>query len=418
MTARGLSEFARREDGWVLVIAIVLMTVMLSVALASFAYVDAQQRQSAVGRQRNTAFNLAEAAMNAQIFALQQDWPGVGRSAPGERFDPCDQTSPATDPHCPNAARLTSLFTSPDTTPTTVWQTSVRDNVGSATDFYSDALTATAPGYDSNHDNRLWVRAQATAKGRTRAMVALVTAQKQTEDIPRAALISGRLTITNYGKKVLIDAQGGSAVTGIVAVRCHVDPASDIPCLGHPLGTNGIQNLADLTKLLDAQISPDLTQQDYAGGNAMTDDAQARLMAAAIADDKYYDHCPADLAALSGQVVYIDTTATCAYQQNGQVNTPDKPGIIIMARGVINLYGTNNIWGIIYHENKDRATGNLVYVQGGAVVHGGVLIDGDGTMVAGSSNLNIQIDSRGFNAVQSYGSAGIVQNTWREIKAP
>jgi hypothetical protein len=297
----------------------------------------------------------------------------------------------------------------------------VRDNVGSAQSFYSDALTASAPGYDSNNDGKLWVRAQATAQGKTRAMVALVNAQKQQEDIPRAALISGRLQITNYGKKVLIDELGGSTIAGMVAVRCHTDAVTDITqgtCLGHPLGLNGILSVLDLTKLLDAQISPNITQQNYVGGNAMSDDAQARLKATAIADGKYYTTCPVDLAALSGQVVFIDppSSTVCDYQQNGQVNTPGKPGIIVMTRGSIILEGTNNIWGIVYHANKDNSSGNLVTVQGGAVVHGGVLVDGKGVMVAGSSNLNIQVDSRGFNAVQSYGAAGIVQNTWREIK--
>lgn len=405
---------ARSEEGWALVIAITLMTIMLAVALSAFAYVDAQQTQSAVGRHRDTAFNVGEAAMNAQIFALQNDWPGVSQSAPADRFDPCDQGSSPTNAHCPNPATLAALFTSPDTTPTTVWTTSVRDNVGSAKTFYSDALTASAPGYDSNGDGKLWVRAQATAKGRTRALVALVAAQKQVEDIPRAVLISGRLTLANNGRKVLIDAQGGSPVNGLVAVRC-IPSLSDVtPCLGHNLGGGG---LTDLNRLLDAQIRPNITQTGYASGDAMDSDARARLMATAIADGTYHTSCP-PFEKLTGQVVYIDTASTCSYTANGQVNADGRPGMILMARGTISFSGTADIWGLIYHSNESDSTATAVRLSGNAVVHGGVIVDGDATTVVGQSKLNITLDTRAFNAPQSYGQAGIVQNTWREIKAP
>jgi hypothetical protein len=45
-----------------------------------------------------------------------------------------------------------------------------------------------------------------------------------------------------------------------------------------------------------------------------------------------------------------------------------------------------------------------------------VLIDGPGGLIAGSSKLNVNLADDAFNEVASYVSAGLVQNTWREIQ--
>ena len=62
-----------REDGWVLVSAIVLMAIMLTVGLASFAFVDTGQKRSRESRERESSLSLAEAALYAQGFALTQE---------------------------------------------------------------------------------------------------------------------------------------------------------------------------------------------------------------------------------------------------------------------------------------------------------------------------------------------------------
>ena len=79
-----------REDGWVLVSAIVLMAIMLSVGLASFAFVDTGQKRSRESRERESSLSLAEAALYAQGFALTTNWPnaGQGRSPATARRPP------------------------------------------------------------------------------------------------------------------------------------------------------------------------------------------------------------------------------------------------------------------------------------------------------------------------------------------
>lgn len=405
----------RRDDGgWALVTALTLMTVMLGVAAATYGYVDGQTKQSRVGREKETAFNMAEAVMNAQIFQLGRDWPGGGSAV--NQYPSCTQDSVST--RCPSAAQLNDLFASPDVDAATTWATAVRDNNTNATqNFYSDAQTQASPGYDANGDGRLWVRAQARARGRTRTIIAMVRAQEQAEDLPRGALISGRLSISNNGHKAIIDASGGSSESGLVAVRCTPSAVETTPCLGHALSVVPFGGLlSNLNALLDFQISPNITQTGYGDQPAMTAEARARMKATAIANGTYYaSGCPT-AAGLSGQIVYIEN-GNCSYTSNTVFNSDAAPGMVLIANGSLYLGGTTVFHGIIYHANELQTASTAVQVQGNASVYGGVLVDGQATTIAGSSKLNIQLDPDAYNAVRSYGSVGVVQNTWREIKS-
>ena len=161
------SRLRHEEGGWALVTAIILMSVMLATGLAFSSVVDTQTGASRQQRERETAFNLAESALSAQLFSFSRPagWPGAGYQA--NPYPQCTQAS--TDLRCPNDGQLRSAFTSVDLGPEAAWQTVVRDNaekvVGDEGDFYDDAATADNRGYDDNGDGRVWVRAQATAKG-------------------------------------------------------------------------------------------------------------------------------------------------------------------------------------------------------------------------------------------------------------
>jgi len=411
---RRLRQLRSDEGGWALFTAITLMVVMLGISTATFGYVDSQTAQSRTGRVKETAFNLAEAAMNAQIFQLARDWPAAGSAT--NQYPTCTQSSTAT--RCPSSTQLRDLFTSPDVDGTATWSTTVRDNNTNASqNFYSDTLTASAPGYDANGDGQMWVRSQGRAKGKTRTIVALVRAQEQAEDLPRGALISGRLDISNSGHKIIIDAQGGSSQSGLVAVRCTPQLLETTPCLGHALGGGLLSTaLASLDALLNFQINPNITQTGYGTAPAMTAEARARMKNTAIANGTYYaSGCPT-AAGLSGQIVYIEN-GDCFYTSNTQFNSPASPGMVIVANGSLYLGGTTNFYGIIYHANESASSATAVQIQGNAVVTGGVLVDGQATTIAGSSKLNIRLDLNAYNKVRSYGSAGVVQNTWREIKS-
>lgn len=421
---------ARREDGWALVTALTLMLVMAVFAMGTMALVDNEQRQSAAGRQRETAFNVAEAAMNAQMFQLSRKWPGKNASLAYP--DRCTETSTAGG--CPSAATLISLYSSPDTMPTATWTTVVRDNLDPSNprcdnrpgdqSYWDDSLIAAAPSYDCNDDGRLWVRSTSTVFGRTRSMVALVRSEPRLEELPQATLISGRLAIGNNGNKAIINTTGGgtTASAGPVRVRCRPEDDPTAACLGHQLSNGGglLSNLtnllASLTQILNVQITPNVATTSYQGGDVMTPDELERLKQTAIADNTYYTTCPTSLA---GDVVFIDTSVQCAYRDNAVYNSPNEPGLVIMANGSLVLDGSVRYYGVIYHANAADSTGTAVQIQGSARVQGGVLIDGNASLAVGNSggaNVNLVFDVNAFTKVESHGGAGLVQNTWRELR--
>jgi hypothetical protein len=275
--------------------------------------------------------------------------------------------------------------------------------------FYSEALLASRPGYDLNKDGLVWVRSSATAKGRTRTLVALVGAEQQEEPMPEAALIAGRLTISNDGNKALVNANGG-----LFAVRCTPGLLDLTPCLGHTFGSGKYITLGDLVGFLATQVAGATPVTGYSGGAALSPEARARLKATAIADGTYFATCPSE-AQLTGHVVYV-ASGNCTYSSNAQFNSATQPGMLLLESGSVSFAGTMNYHGIVYAANTMNSTGALVQTNGDARVTGGVLIDGQASMTAGSSSVNIVFNPNAYRAVSSYGSAGVVQNTWREIR--
>ncbi len=391
-----------------LLVVMVLMGVMLTSGFAIVSTVDTQTSASQAERVRDSAFNLAESALNAQVFAVGRDWPGLGRAA--LPYGTCTQATGTTD-RCPDNAYVMG-GASPDLAAAT-WETTVRDNgpVGAPSSFYSDAQSPPYPGYDANNDGKVWVRAQAVAQGRKRTLVALVRAEQQEEDLPHAALIAGSLNISNNGNKELLRAN-----KGLVAVRCTQPADSNVgPCLGQPLVAPN-QTLTKLFGTLAVQISGATPVSDPSLGAAMTPEARARLKATAISNGTYYaTGCPT-AAQLTGQVVYVES-GTCSYTANTQANTPQAPGVLILNAGTVSFGGTTKFNGVVYAANTTGLTGKVVETAGNALISGGVLIDGVGAqMVLGSSSVNLQYDINAFRAVASYGAAGVVQNTFREIR--
>jgi Tfp pilus assembly protein PilX len=432
-----LRRTARNEEGWAMITALILLSIMMSTSLALLSYLDNQTTQTAKTRQRETAFNFAEAALNAQIYGLSQTssatagWPGSSTYS----YSACTQANTNTG-QCPSDSRLKALFPTADADPGETWETRIIDNQGSAStgadalnSFYSDALAAslnapgwTTPGYDKNGDGRVWVRAQATIRGRTRKLVALVREESQYEEIPHAAVISGSINITNSGNKVFVN--GGTG--GVIAVRCNPASPTSAACLGQPESSSAWSKAAK-------QISPWNT---VASGNpipnAMTDDAIARMRDTAKKTGTYVTDCATLGREIPTGVVFAEGGA-CNFNPVGNtpVNSATKPGVIINLTGTIALTGNTIYYGIVYAANRNPSDTtqtvndghNAVTFDGTAIVYGGVLIDGNAALLLGSSggnnttNQNGQIifDDNGYKSIQSIATAGVIQNTWREL---
>ena len=150
----------------------------------------------------------------------------------------------------------------------------------------------------------------------------------------------------------------------------------------------------------------------------MSTESLQRLRATAIAQGHLLHLVP---AALTGDVVWLERPQLQLHRRTDVSTRAAEPG-----------HGDLN-GGTLSHRRAPRpSTGSSTTpistartrsrparsssIQGGTTtVVGGVLIDGDGPLEAGSSALNIKFDAHAFAAVRTIGAAGIVQNTWREL---
>jgi Tfp pilus assembly protein PilX len=383
------------ERGSALVPALIVMVMLLGFGISVASAVDTDQGDSRRERERETSFNVTEGALNAQIYQLSTRWPSASSTG-----SPTSCTATSVEADCPSGAALEANFTSVDTAVGTEWVTQVRDNGGSSPNFWTEDLLDSQPSYDANNDNFLWVRAAGEVRGRPRTLVALVEAENVTLNFPRATLVAGHFDVSNNGKKVMIDTNGDPDAfsPGDIIVRCALGPGCDE---------------WDKDK---GQVEPNTVRSDPAQPRAVSVEALDALRERARADGNYNAGCGPLAGDQPGEVVFIEDATDCKWQANAVYNTPDKPGFVVIARGAIStINGTADFYGVIYHANLDNSSEDLITLGGNVSIFGSVVIDGPGGLSAGSSKVNLVYDPRVFENLKAFGTAGIVQNTFREI---
>jgi len=402
----------RREDGWLVVTAIAVTTMMVGVGLAIFSTVGTQQSMSRQERNRDSAFNLAESALYAQAFILSRNWPQA--SSPTGGAWTCTQAVTSST-ICPTFSAIQNALDGtniPDFKTGMAWRLTVTDNgkTTPTTDYITNPSDPnyTTDAYDKNGDKRIWVRADGWAQGKERSLVALLQLEQFKEPFPQNVITAGHFHTDNSGNKLLINTQGDSATGSQVVVHC---PSSQSSC-------------ADTGK--DVQVGPAVVQfSPPANGDssliptAMTPSELTRFQTAAQANSTYFTSCP---ASLGGGVVFIDfpsysSANTCTYTGNDTWNSASSPGLLIIRNGVLSLGGNTTFYGLVYAPNPSCTSDDLVETQGNTHVFGGVAIDCLGGLDVGSSHENVTFDSSAFNNLKTTGAAGLVQNTWRELPA-
>ena len=318
----------------------------------------------------------------------------------------------------------------------------MRDNGGALNGAYdatqadvAQAGCAVTPcSYDANADKRMWVQARSLVRGKPRNVVALLQLEELPEAVPQAGVVAGGIDVSNngnHGGTPIIDASGSQVI-----VRCN--PATTTPssaCLDYQ---NGQINPAPVTG---------------AQPNLMTPEQLARMKSRAISDDRYYPGCPTKNANgkydLNGAVVWVENcyaspniannnvTTNCVPASGSMsskcVNTPAKPGVMIWHCGVADLQASFTYIGVWYMANGsdgtcpspgalgdgkcDSMSDFVVHTNGGFGVWGALTIDGQGCLDVGSNGLQVKFDGNAFKAITSYGTVGLVQNTWRELPA-
>jgi hypothetical protein len=401
----------RRNDGYAVPIAVVLMVIMLSFGLASLAFVDAETGSSRVERTHEARLNLTEGVVAAQIFHLSRGWPStVAKQLPAS----CTETS--SDSLCPQPAQLRGQFSAVDFKLDPSWDVQVRDNDSSVStgQFYSDATVLNRPTWDQNGDGEMWVRAEGLLADKRRVVVARVRVEKRPLSPPAAPFVAGSFnTGNNSGNKVIVE----SDTPGVV--RCSTTSTSD-----------------DCIRFHDGQISPvGSVQSDPDRISALSDGMADALKQMAMNNGTYYATCPSNP---SGEVVWVES-GNCSYQGNLAVNSGSKKGVFIINNGTLQLSGGVQWWGLIYALNAqgcgtlpgasciNAGSGNndaVVDVTGTVTVHGGIFIEGMGRLTTGNSGgngncancqPNLVYDPSVAMNITAHGTAGIIQNTWREL---
>jgi len=400
-----------------MVAAILLTATMMAIGLATASYVDGQQAQSGDERVRESAFNVAEAALGAQVFQLSRAaWPTAANPLPTA----CSPSTSGTLT-CPDAASLAESYKTLDYdyrsapqcprggTPAPVWTTTVHDDsdgtpTGSQQHYNANKPDSTPqPKYDSNSNDKMWVKATGTARCKQRTIVTLVQREESAESLnfPSNVVTANWFEVTNNGNKVIIDTQGGAAQPHNVVVRCK-PPRTPQDC-----------QKFDPDK---GQVSPNTTRVDA------TDPPLPGLQPAELAAFKaraqslgtYYPAgtCP---PSLTGLAVYVEDFTGCSGES---ANSATVPGHLYIARGTLSLGGNAGFYGLVYMGNLQGSSGIVVSLGGNAQITGAVAIDGLGGLSAGSSKANVVFDNAAFDDFKgtATATAGQAPNTWRELK--
>jgi hypothetical protein len=396
----------RRTDGYAIPIAIMLMAIMLTFGVAALAFVDQETDSSRRERTHEARLNLTEGVLAAQIFQLSRGWPGEsGKALP----DACTEASAA--PLCPQPSQLKGQFGQVDFSLNPTWTVHVRDD--DTGQHYTDTTVLGGERWDANGNGEMWVRAEGRLQNTHRIVVARVRVEKRPLTPPTAPFVAGSFQTGNNGTKVIIE----STLPGIV--RCPTTGTND-SCVDYESG----------------QIAPvNNVVSDPDRGSVLVDGMVDALKQQAISKGTYYPTCPADP---SGEVVFVES-GNCKYQGNMQVNGTTKRGVFVINNGTLELSGGVQWWGLIYALNAQGcsptssagclnagagASDGVVEITGTVTVTGGIFVEGEGRLSTGNSGGNGSCANCQPNLVYNpgaavnitaHGTAGIIQNTWREL---
>jgi hypothetical protein len=402
-----MTRMRNEERGVVIVVAMIAMTIMLVMGVATLAFVDSQQRHSGRERVSESSFDLANGAAKAQIFQLSRNWP----SSAAKAYPLSCSSSSAAAVNCPSpgagAGTVASQFTGTDFAGA-AWTTSVQDNGAPVGSYYKTSSAAGQPGWDASGpaglpDGKLWVKAQSIARGQKRTVVSLVQADEVEIPFPGNLVTAGKFATTNRGRKVILDTNGSSytstpGTAGAVTVRCTTTAVYPNPCLGY-VPSKG-------------QISPPTEISDnYASPTSVSSDDLAAMRGIASSKGTYYaTGCP---STLTGETVFIES-ANCTYT-GGTYNTLASPGMVVMGSGKLTLLGNSYFNGLIYSANLLELSDDMVILGGTTRVIGAITIDHKGGLMAGSSATNLAFNGNVMKLAKGYASANPVKGAWREL---
>jgi Tfp pilus assembly protein PilX len=405
----------RSEQGIALVAAVLLMSVMAGLGLALLLFTNNQQKASAREQANESAFDVAEAALNAQVGQLSRSWPAAsGEALPDEPTNGtvrCIATTTTAMNGCPDAGSLSASYpsssaTCPAGTPkdrwgsatSNEWTTYVRDDTEGTGALFNSTSEQSAAGWDANGDNKLWVRSVGVVGCRMVVLLTLVSRQLIALNFPRSALTANWFETSNQGNHSgpIVNLQGGASEPAPVSMRC--EELGGKTCENYQPGqvepTPGTNEPSPSTTLGESQLEA-LKQQAKAAG-------------------AYYatGSCPAGVPA--GLPAYVEGPCAVEGSGNTEVNK-GSPGFLVILNGTLKMKGSSVFYGVVYAANKQGSKEAVVTTEGNAKIIGAIDVDGNGGIKIGASgnNTNFTYDPTALNEIKSYAGAAATRNSFR-----
>lgn len=412
----------RDEQGFALVAAIVLLTVIMGLGLGLLLFVDNQQKASGREQASESAFNVSEAALNAQIAQVSRAWPAGESGQPFEKTGCTAASSTATN-GCPTAESMKVGYPTVGTTscpaglkdawssPTTnQWTTYVRDDApGQNVSFFDSAKEKGQVGFDENKDNKLWVRSVGVVQCRVVSLAALVSRQEIALNFPRAVMSANWFTTGNNGKgnEVIVEGQTPeSGEKGEVRMRC--EGFAKVEECEHYRATPPPGQIAN------AKVNP----PPGAPSPTLSATQLAAFRQSAEALNTYYPAgtCPAGLP--SGKPVFVQGPCKVTGAKQEVANSKEHPGFLIIVNGTLEMDGQSEFWGTVYAVNEQGSSGVVVKIGGNANLHGEIIVDGKGGIEVGENHTkNLEYDPRSAAEEKIYAGATPTRNSFRVLTA-
>jgi Tfp pilus assembly protein PilX len=432
---------ARDDEGFAVVAAVVLLTVIMGLGMGLLLFTDNQQKASAREQASEAAFNVAEAALNAEVGQLSRKWPQTEIEMPTS----CTSSSANSETNgCPSP---TDLKVDPNTGSTACsgtdawgsplsnqWTTYVRRDVieGSGesareSSLFNSTEEKSKLSYAESEGGALWVRSVGVVQCHPVTVITLVTRLRVALNVPKYAIVGNWFKVTNKGNKVIVNRQGNASEPAPVSMRCESPPKGE--CEQYEAGSK-------------EQVSPAITEHPISPSTTLTASQLVTLKSEAQAHGTFYSstspyHCPTGMSELEGAKlstgarapVYVEGCGELNIKANGEANCtaskltePESPGFLVIANGTLELSGTSRYCGVIYAANLQKSSEAVVKLQGGTVVVGGIIVDGAGGIEFGSSGAggnpsNLVFDSLAIDNLTISAGAASTRNSFRILPA-
>jgi Tfp pilus assembly protein PilX len=462
---------ARSEQGSALMMAIIILFIALAIGAALMATAISQKRESSNQQQSESAYSLAEAALNAQIYQLTLRWP-TSKDAPQPSNSPnlgypssCTAASNGAS-YCPSSSDLAAAYpTSSGTCPggtqgdawsgsssvTNGWTTYVRDaSPGANSALFSDSAEQSALPFNSSVDQAtnvgsVWVRSVGIVNCHEAVLITKVTNQIIGVTFPKFVLNANSFSTSNTGNKDIVN-------TGDTASNYQTSSAISLRCEGSAYGNGaqppdsacaGISNPSQVEPST-SYVNPPAGSPTLCAGQPGYPCYNANVMQEvknlAIENGTYYgpgncnfpnpDQTGAANGGLAGQVVYIEGPCTISIPSNPVINGYANPGFLVVANGTFAFTGSATFYGVIYAPNLSGLTGDIVTLGGTSTVIGGLNVDGNAALNLGSSGNgavnctdtgfnnkcgDLEYDSAAFSGIQGFAGADPAPNTFRQL---